>query len=57
MGNLWIKVNYVELSEKMKKVEKAVYELEEFLDDAGASQTTQPGACERENCSHRIGEK
>lgn len=57
MGNLWINVNYAELQVKMSKVVASVYELQLFLDEAGASETTQPGMCERDNCPNRLKDK
>ena len=57
MGNLWIKVNYAELQVKMSKLVAAHVELQEFLDAAGGSETSEPAVCENTDCPNRIGEK
>ena len=57
MGNLWIKVNYAVVSELIKKLQCDLYLLGRALDEAGASETTQPGVCDRDDCPHRIKEK
>jgi hypothetical protein len=57
MGNLWIKVNYAVISALVKQLQSTLYLLGKALDEAGASETTQPGVCERDDCPHRLKNK
>jgi hypothetical protein len=57
MGNLWLKINYQELSAHMSKVISSMMALQEFLDEAAGSQTTKPGVCERDDCPNRLKDK
>jgi len=53
VGSLWLKVNYAQLNIKMCKLIVAFKELEGFLDEAGASETTQPAICDHDDCPNR----
>jgi len=57
MGNLWLKINYQDLSGKMSKVIASFMELQEFLDDQAGSETTKPGICDNHDCPHRRQDK
>jgi hypothetical protein len=57
VGNLWLKVNFAQLNIKMSKVIVAFQELQEFLDEAGATETTKPAICDNNDCPHRRQDK